>query len=453
MNKLYKIRDKFKLGNESRIKKQINKNEKNNISLFNKSTVEKNPKIIGISGSKGKSTVAYLIHNYLKDAGYKSILYSSVGIDSPASFNIVNEEVENPILDTQMIYDMVEEAIEYDTDYIILEVNERAIEKGFTKEIPFDIRLLTNINKTHNTYFYSNYEEVKKRFFLEADFEATLIFNASTKEMFEELYAINDNKKVTYMSNYVVDIKNIDREKVNYILTSDEERMDDLKGLKFDVNGHYFESNMLYPHNAINIMGVISVLEELGVYDYEKFKEFIKEVNVPGRDEVIKVNDRTIIINTAISPHLEILEGYKKRGNIREISLLTGSVGAGYVHWENEFGEEKMLSEREKAIEFAYNYLKKYVDNVYITTNDSGSTNKEQLIEYQASFIDNDINIYKDIDRTNAIKQILADSKKGDLIYISGRGNRRIMCDSENTFVFHKDQEVILKIIDEIGWK
>lgn len=451
MNKLYKIRDIYKIGNKASIKKQLVKTS--NQDMLTRSMIHKEPKIIGISGSKGKSTIAYLIHNYLKVNGYKSILYSSIGIDSPASFNIIDEAVENPILDTQMIYDMIEEAIEYDTDYIILEVNERAIEKGFTKDMPFDIRVLSNINKTHNTYFYSNYEDIKKKFFSEADLETTLIFNASTKEMFDELYGINKNKKVTYMSNYVVNSKDIDKSKVNYILTSDEKNMDNLEGLKFKVNNQVFESNMIYPHNAVNIMGVISVLEELGVYDYDKFKTYIRSINIPGRDEVIKINNRTIIINTAITPHLEFLHKYKSRGDIREISLLVGAVGMGYVHWVNEFGEDKLISEREKSIEFAYRYLNKYVDNVYITTNDSGGINKDQLIEYQASLVDKGIKVHKELDRRKAIKNILLDSKEGDLIYISGRGNRRVMCDSQNTFILHKDKEVLIEMIKEIGWK
>ncbi|WP_026392026.1 Mur ligase family protein [Haploplasma modicum] len=449
MNKLEILKNKFLNGNESRILNRISEKESNNIMLR---SVKKDPIIIGISGSKGKSTISYLIHNYLKKEGYRSMLYSSIGIDSRASFNIIDEEVENPIVDTQMILDIVEEAIEYDAEYIIMEVNERAIHKGYTNNFPFDIRLLSNIRDTHNTYFYNNYRETKINFFKEASKETTLIFNASSKETFEELYNINSNKKITYMSNYVTNEKEIDRNKVDYFVTSSEEQMDSVEGLRFEVNEESFSTNMLYSHNAINIAGVISVLKEINIYDYNKFAEYIKSITIPGRDEIINLNNRKIIINTSISPQLKRLNSYKVRGEFNKLHLLVGAVGLGYKYWIDEFGEEKLIRERELSISYAFNYLKKYVDSVTITTNDSGDTNKEELINYQASFIDNGIEVKKEIDRTSAIKNILINSSDGDLIYISGRGNRRVMCDSKNDYVLHKDKEVLLEILKEIGW-
>ena len=50
-----------------------------------KKVEDKDLKIIGVTGSRGKTTVAYIIHEYLKSCGYKSMLYSSLGIDSPSS--------------------------------------------------------------------------------------------------------------------------------------------------------------------------------------------------------------------------------------------------------------------------------------------------------------------------------------------------------------------------------
>ena len=140
--------------------------------------IESKIKIIGITGSHGKSSVAFVIHEYLKKMGYKSVLYSSISIDSPASYRKPNEAVENPLRDEQMLLNAIEEAYAYNADYLVLEVNERAIKKGLTKDIPFDLRIITNINPTHNSFFYPDYVQVKKRFFDEVlpDDNVTCLF-------------------------------------------------------------------------------------------------------------------------------------------------------------------------------------------------------------------------------------------------------------------------------------
>ena len=66
-------------------------------------------KLIGITGSKGKTTVANILHQYLKKAGYKSVLYASNGIDSPASFNIVGEAIENPLPNEQILLNAIDD--------------------------------------------------------------------------------------------------------------------------------------------------------------------------------------------------------------------------------------------------------------------------------------------------------------------------------------------------------
>ena len=125
-------------------------------------------KIIGITGSRGKSTTAFLVHQYLEAMGYKSILYSSIKIKSPVSYIDENAPCEIPLQNENTLLDIIEEAQAYEADYIVLEVNESAIEKGLVKEIPFSIRALTNIIPYHNDEQYSEeeYINLKKSFFV-----------------------------------------------------------------------------------------------------------------------------------------------------------------------------------------------------------------------------------------------------------------------------------------------
>ncbi|MDL2292911.1 hypothetical protein LJC17_04935 [Acholeplasma sp. OttesenSCG-928-E16] len=462
--KLENLLTKLRSKNESSIRKESKEavnNQKTTASLFKRSfsneNEEKTLKIIGITGSRGKSSIAFMLNEYLKKEGYKTVLFSSIKIDSALSLRAKDEAIENPLKDERMLLEALEDAIFQKADYLILEVNERAIKLGLTKDIPFDIRVITNIASKHNDILYSDYVDIKKQFFKEVeDKETTLIFSANDKEMFDSLYHINDNKKVTYMSNYVSRVKGIDFNKVNYLLKS-KDTLASMNGLSFSVqaenNEYDIKSNLIMPYQAINILGVIAILDTLKVFDYDSFKEFIKYIEIPGRDEIIKAEKRTIIISTNLMPHLEILKSYQKNGEINKIILVSGATGLGHSTWDKEFSDEKYIIDKENAIKVAYNYIKDKADFVYITTSDTGATNKEELLEYQASFLGNETEHKLVIDRKEAIYQALFNSNENDCVFISGRGNRRMMCDSKDNFVLHLDKEEVQKSLKRLGMR
>ena len=109
-------------------------------------------KIIGITGSKGKSTTAFLLHEYLKLLGYKSILYSSIKIDSPASRISNKNACEVAVYKEEDLLNIIEEVEAYDPDFLILEVNESTIQKGLLDNFEFDIKLY-NMMRSGQTLF------------------------------------------------------------------------------------------------------------------------------------------------------------------------------------------------------------------------------------------------------------------------------------------------------------
>ena len=91
-------------------------------------------KIIGITGSTGKSTTAYIIHEYLKQQGYQSVLYSSICVDSPASYIKKEEAYEVAVGSKEALLSIIEETEACGAEYLVLEINESSIAKGIVKD-------------------------------------------------------------------------------------------------------------------------------------------------------------------------------------------------------------------------------------------------------------------------------------------------------------------------------
>lgn len=411
-------------------------------------------KIIGITGSKGKSSVAYILHNYLKSLGFVSVLYSSIEVDSPLSYLKSKTAVENPLINEGQLLNAIEQSIGIDADFLILEVNERAIKQGIIDDVPFDVKVLTNIIEKHNDIFYPDYVEIKKSFLKNASGNETLVLGVKDrmcKELNEEL---KTDKKKIYCTEFIANKYGIANDEIDFLITHNNDKFDNIDGVDFKIKKKNNEiinlkSKLLMPHNIFNLTCVMLILESLNLLNTNKYLEFIKNLSIPGRDEVVKFKDRTIIVSLSLIPHLEHLNDYKNRGEVNDIKVVVGTSGLGFKSWVKEFSDELYEKEKNESMSFAYKYIDKNADKVYITLSDVGASNVDDLLQTQKDFL---INSNKIIikNRKEAIKQALKESLPKDVIFISGRGNREIMCSSRDKMEIFKDIDVVKEIINEL---
>lgn len=415
-----------------------------------------NLKIIGITGSNGKTTTALIVHEYLKSIGLKSVLFASCGIDLEISNYDKNSEVDIPIFNETSLINAIDGAIKERADYLILEINERTIEKGYIEGIPFSIRALTNIVPKHNTLSYTEeeYVNIKKSFFtFDDEDDCTCIYTLTEKELLEDLISQNNKPYKVVSSEYVARVKGVEDEKIDYMLHQETKEFDSLEGLNFniktktkDVECH---TNLIMPFNALNITLAYAILDSLGEMEDSKFNQLLEEIKIPGRDEVIKYNGRTIIISVTCTPHLEILKKYKESNKINNIILITGSFGNGFNSWLSEYKDENFKNYVNESMRWAYSYFIKNADKIYITTNDYASSNVSELLKSQENEIKGKIAYEVIENRKAAIKKAIEGSEEGDVIFISGRGNRKVFCNNTKSVEMYLDKEIVNKEIRE----
>lgn len=159
-----------------------------------------------------------------------------------------------------------------------------------------------------------------------------------------------------------------------------------------------------------------------------------------------------IVIDSHLPKVLESLQKLKDKKEINQIKVVIGSMGYGYQNWEPRFKTTDFIASRKKARKYAMELLKEKVDDVYLTESDNGKEKVLDICLELKGYLEDKVSSKIIEDREQAIREAIVDSKEGDVIFISGRGNRRVLCNSETTMKLIKDSEVVEKVLKELGW-
>ncbi|MBP3503500.1 MAG: hypothetical protein J6K18_00025 [Bacilli bacterium] len=452
--KLQKVKEKLlkkELQQTRKFKKEFKKKEDKNINEL---------KIIGVTGSTGKSSTCVMLHEYLKSLGYKSVLYSSAMVDSPVTYIDKTIGIEIALRSEQDLFNIIEEVEAYEADYLILEVNESVLEKHILDDIDFDVKVLTNLNPFHSEENYSEeeYVELKKSFFRNTnkDTKCVIGFQCYNEKLLNELLKLTShNDKYLFSTDHILKTYQVNKNFFDVVL---QELFLTLDGLNMEVKVSdeviNFKTKLLMKYNAFNILATITTLQALNLFDVDKFKDVIYDIKVGGRSEVINMNNRLILIDTQLDKPLECLKELKEKGLINQIKVVVGSVGYGYKHWDEKFKSEEYINSRVKYRKYAMGLLKD-VDYVYLTECDSGAEDVQQICLNLKSYLGETVNSEIILDRVEAIKEAITCSNEKDAIFIAGRGNKRTLCDGEESMKFFKDSEIVEEVLEELtekGW-
>ena len=417
--------------------------------------------IIGIIGSFGKSSLCYILSSYLKHIGKKVVSYSSIEIDSPKSYKTKHQSQEIVIKDKEVLDSAIKEAKEYNADFLILEINEEIIGKGIIDDVPFTYRVLTNIKRMDIKDDFNKYKEEVLSFLLHKNKEVEdkiISYLDSDMALTDFIKIKEDSKKevITLGTRYICNVKGYDEANINYLMHETANSIfSSINGLSFSISSNHnttsINSNLILPYNAINILEVYSIINDLKLYEESTFKSFIKNINIPGRSEIIKINDRYIMISPTLSPELEELYKFQQNKEINDIILVTASIGQGFSTWEEKYNSKEQKDHLTRTRKFSMEYASRYANYIYLTSSDPASTDPYEIDNEMKSYIKEEIEAIIDIDRYSAIKKAIRNSKYNDFILISGRGNRNIYCIGDKMLKF-TDLELVQQALKEIGW-
>lgn len=370
--------------------------------------------IIGITGTNGKTTTAYLIYQALNKLGKKTAYIGTIGfyLDKKIS-DLPNTSVD--ICDT---YNLLMEA--YDKEYktVVLEVSSHALANNRLCTLKFDYGIFTNLTQDHLDFHKTieNYALAKQKLFRMLKKNGKAIINIDDSH--HETFMLKENNNITYGKNGSYSFKNYE---------------DSIKGTTFDLvindKNYNIKTKLIGKYNVYNLLATISVLNNMNI-KIEEIVSLTQELNAPpGRMDTIDYKNNKIIIDYAHTPDaiFNILNAVESGGKKYVIFGCTG--------------------ERDRLKRPIMGRLVSEMSDYFIITNDDPHNEDEEEI-VKDILEGNDFKNYEIcLDRKEAIKKGINLLNENDILFILGKGHEEYIVGK--TKIRHNDKEEVLKILNE----
>jgi UDP-N-acetylmuramoyl-L-alanyl-D-glutamate--2,6-diaminopimelate ligase len=356
-----------------------------------------NLKLIGVTGTNGKTTIATLLYQLFKKAGYKVGLLSTVKV-------LVNDKeykATHTTPDSLTINNRLKEMNEEGVEFCFMEVSSHGIHQSRTEGLHFEGGVFTNLTHDHLDYHetFAEYRDVKKYFFDQLPKTAFSLVNIDDKNGLIMLQN-TASKKYTYaLKNYA-----------NYKAQILENQ---LNGLFLKVNDNEVWTKLIGNFNAYNLLAIYGTADLLGLESVEILRLMSELESVSGRFQYMVSDDKiTAIVDYAHTPDalknvLETINSIRTKNE----ELIT-VVGCG--------------GDRDKTKRPKMAHIASALSTKVIFTSDNPRTEiPEKIIEDMEAGVEpqNFKKTMSIVDRKQAIKTACQLAQTNDIILIAGKGH------------------------------
>ena len=354
-------------------------------------------KLVGATGTNGKTTIATLLYNMFRKLGYKCGLLSTV-------CNYIEEEVvpadhttPDPIELNRLLAQMVDAGCQY----VFMECSSHAIAQKRIGGLKFSVGIFTNLTRDHLDYHktFENYRDAKKAFFDMLPKGSYAIINADDKNgsvMVQNTKATVKTYSTRQMANYRARLIECHFE-----------------GMYLEIDGHEVGVQFIGKFNVSNLLAVYGTARVLGEKPEDILIALSTLGSVSGRLEPIRSADGfTAIVDYAHTPDAlenalnaihEVLDG---RGKVITVCGAGGNRDKG----------KRPLMAKEAA---------RQSDRVIITSDNPRFEDPQEIINDMLAGLDRQQmkKVLSIVDRREAIRTACMMAQKGDVILIAGKGH------------------------------
>lgn len=369
-------------------------------------------KIVGVTGTNGKTTTSAAIYSMLLDLGYKAALLGTRG------FFMNDRRVKPKGLTTPPlleVYECLHQATLEGCEFFVMEVSSHAISQGRIEGLEFALKILTNITSDHLDYHGSleNYIQTKNSFF--SDDSPKLINKDEPRASFNPTHALTYG--IERPSTYGVKAYSLQGGIEARVAFIDQEAA--------------LSSPLFGKHNLYNLLAALGAVHRLTGVDFEKISEVAERFGgVEGRLERVS-EEPLIVVDFAHTEDgmKQIFESFPQA----EIVVVFGA------------GGDRDRSKRPKMGAMAERYAKR----IYLTSDNPRREDPLKIIEDIERGISPNAMCIKEPDRKVAIKRAVSELRKGEVLLVLGKGDEaeQIIGDQK---IAMKDRDTILEALEEI---
>jgi UDP-N-acetylmuramoyl-L-alanyl-D-glutamate--2,6-diaminopimelate ligase len=356
-----------------------------------------NLKVVGVTGTNGKTTIASLLYKTFTLLGYQ------VGLISTIKYYVGEHEFHatHTTPDALQIQELLDRMVKAGCDYCFMEVSSHALDQDRTSGIEFDGGIFTNLTHDHLDYHltFAEYLKAKKKFFDQLPETAFALTNTDDKNgmiMLQNTKASKQTYSLRSLSNFHCKVL--------------EKHFD---GMLLSIDGHEVWTHFTGVFNASNLMAVMGATILLGV-EREDILRILSELRpVSGRFEIIRSPEgKYAVVDYAHTPDAiqNVLSGIAeiRSGNEQIITV----IGAG--------GDRDKTKRPEMAREAVMQS-----DKVILTSDNPRSEEPEQILADMEAGIETHqkYKVLSIVNRREAIKTAIMLAKPGDIILVAGKGH------------------------------
>jgi len=398
--------------------------------------------VIGVTGTNGKSSTVELISKVLEQTGKK------VGSTSSIKFKIGDQESLNTSKMTMLgrfkLQKILSQMVKKGCSYAVIETSSQGIDQFRHIGINYDIAVFTNITPEHIEAHgsFENYKQAKGKLF--EHLTAKKKKNIDNKEI-PKISVINlDDEHAPYFAQFKADKK--------YVFAIEGKIEKDVQGMEvvkatdvnyspntnFKAHDTLISLQLLGEYNIYNSLAAVCVGLSQGM-DMEKIKNGLESVEgIPGRLEFIQEGQNyNVIVDYAPEPE-SLTQTYEvvKKLNPHKIIHVLGSCGGGRDEWRRPVMGK---------------IAGRNAEYVIITNEDPYNEDPQKIINQVADGAlkegkELDINLFKILDRRQAITKAITLARENDLVLITGKGSEQAMA-VRNKLIPWDDRNVVREIL------
>ena len=367
-------------------------------------------KIIGVTGTNGKTTTASTIYKILLNLGYKVALQGTRGF-------FINELcVEDYSLTTPVQlgnFINIQKAIQNSCQYFVMEVSSHAIEQNRIEGLDFALKIHTNITRDHLDYHKTIEEYIRVKNLFLSD-ESKKLINIDDKVV-----------KFNPINAFTYSLENSSNFKVLKYELKDSMNVEFL----YENKNYKFSTNMMGIFNIYNLLAAISAVY---ITTNEKLENICKVVekfsSISGRMEIVSIKP-LIIVDFAHTPDGmdEVLKSFPNK----EIISVFGAGG------NRDSLKRPLMGE----------VAKKYSKHIVVTSDNPRFEEPKEIIKDILNGINDKSNVIVIEDRKEALKKAINLANDKSVVLILGKGDESAQIIGDKKFEF-SDKDEVLKILE-----